>query len=99
MIKNNINGENDDIKRKASECIISISSLYQSIHGFRKELITQAFSAWIQAIKDSCSQAKEIAVKVIGLSKKMTESADYSDDGHTTSTAFGGDFISSVKLV
>lgn len=89
----------DDDTRKFNECVISITSLFQSIQGFRKELITQGFGAWIQAIKDSCSQAKEICVKVIGLSKKMTESADYSDDGHTTSTAFGGDFISSVKLV
>lgn len=94
----NIKNE-DDNQRKLSECIVSISSLYQSIHGFRKELITQGFGAWIQAIKDSCTQAKEIAVKVIGLNKKMTESADYSNDGYTTSTAFGGDFISSVKLV
>ena len=93
-----MNGQDDDTK-KMLEQVISISSLYQSIQGFRKELLTQAFGAWIQAIKDSCSQAKEIAVKVIGLSKKMTESADYSSDSNTTSTAFGGNFISAVKLV
>ena len=91
--------ERNDAKIKSNEAIIQTSSIYQSVWGFIKECYVQYFSAYLQATKDACAQAKEIAVKVIGLSKKMTESADYSDDGNTTSTAFGGDFISSVKLV
>lgn len=82
-----------------NETIIGVSSLIQSIVGFEKECGVQAFSAMLQATKDACTQAKEIAVKVIGLNKKMTESTDYYNNGYTTSTAFGGDFISSVKLV
>lgn len=89
----------DTDKINKNEAIVQVSSIYQSVFGFIKECDVQFFSAQLQAVKDACSQAKEIAVKVIGLSKKMTESADYSDDGNTTSTAFGGDFISSVKLV
>lgn len=91
--------ERNDTKIKGNEAIVQTSSIYQSIWGFIKECNIQFFSAQLQAVKDACSQAKEIAVKVIGLNKKMTESADYSNNGYTTSTAFGGDFISSVKLV
>ena len=98
------NASEDDKKnaKKAiedNEAVVGLSSIVQSVLGFEKEVVVQAFSAELQATKDACAQAKEIAVKVIGLSKKMTESADYSDDGNTISTAFGGDFISSVKLV
>ena len=82
----------------SNETIVQCSSFVQSVYGFEKECGVQAYSAVLQAVKDSCTQAKEIAVKVIGLNKKMTESVDYSNDGYT-STAFGGDFISSVKLV
>lgn len=99
LVKVNNNSTTNDSDKLNNEKIISAASLVQSIWGFIKEVQTQAFSAALQATKDQCTQAKEIVVKVIGLNKKMTESADYSDDGHTTSTAFGGDFISSVKLV
>ena len=86
---------NDAIK--SNETIIGVSSLIQSLIGVEKECGIQAFSAMLQATKDACSQAKEIAVKVIGLSKKMTESTDYSS--YNESSTFGGDFISAVKLV
>ena len=82
---------------KSNETIIGVSSLIQSLIGVEKECGIQAFSAMLQATKDACSQAKEIAVKVIGLSKKMTESTDYSS--YNESSTFGGDFISAVKLV
>lgn len=98
LIKDN-RTSTDDATIGINEVIVQVSSLCQSALGFAKETAIQAFSAELQATKDACAQAKEIAVKVIGLNKKMTESADYSDDGNTTSTAFGGDFISSVKLV
>jgi hypothetical protein len=98
LIKDN-RTSTDDAAIGLNEVIVQVSSLCQSALGFAKETAIQAFSAELQATKDACAQAKEIAVKVIGLNKKMTESADYSDDGYTTSTAFGGDFISSVKLV
>ena len=97
--------DSSDAEKKAAkkaiddnEAIVQASSFYQTIEGFDKECGVQAFSALLQATKDACTQAKEIAVKVIGLNKKMTESVDYSDS-YTTSTAFSGDFISSVKLV
>lgn len=82
--------------KRAAEFLVQISSLYQSIYSASSEFITQAFSAYLQAQKDACVQAKEIAVKVIGQSKKMTESYDYSDNSYSNG---GFDFISSVKLV
>lgn len=86
---------NENTKHK-NEWLIQSSSLYQTIYSAASEFITQAFSAYLQAQKDACAQAKEIAVKVIGQSKKMTESVDYSDD---YSSNVGFDFISSVKLI
>ena len=77
-----------------SEGIVQFSSVFQTFWGFVKETQTQAFSALLQAVKDACVQAKQIAVKTVGLSKKMTEeSYDYNTNNN------GYDFISSVKLV
>ena len=83
---------------KGNELIIQLSSLYQSIYSGVSECITEAFAAWMTATKDACTQAKEIAVKVINLSKKMTESYDYGYDDDRSYDG-GYDFISSVKLV
>ena len=105
LIKKMDKEENDLIKAnktktkevvEQNEFIIQLSSMYQSIYSGLSECITEAFAAWMTATKDACTQAKEIAVKVINLSKKMTESYDYSDD-----RSYDGsyDFISSVKLV
>ena len=80
-----------------NETVVQAASFYQSTMGSYKEYGIQAFSALLQATKDACTQAKEIAVKVIGLNKKMTESANYSS--YNESATFGGDFISAVKLV
>lgn len=92
--------ENELLKDKdnkdTNEPIVQASSFYQSVWGAISEMMTQAFSALLQANKEACTQAKEIAVKVIGQSKKMTESYDYSDDSYSNG---GFDFISSVKLV
>lgn len=90
------NKDADEKTKNLNEYIVQISSLYQTIYSAASEFITQAFSAYLQAQKDACAQAKEIAVKVIGQSKKMTESVDYSDD---YSGNGGFDFISSVKLI
>lgn len=86
--------KDDSVKDKTTnERIVQGASLLQTVYGALSEFLTQAFSALLQANKDACSQAKEVAVKVIGQSKKMTEeSVDYS-----ASSDF--DFISSVKLV
>lgn len=83
---------------KTNELIVQLSSMYQSIYSGLSECITEAFAAWMTAVKDACTQAKEIAVKVINLSKKMTESYDY---GYDDDRSYDGsyDFISSVKLV
>lgn len=98
LIKKMDKAENNIIKEKNvdKEIIVQASSFYQSTWGAISEMITQTFSALLQANKEACTQAKEIAVKVIGQSKKMTESYDYSDD---YSYNDGFDFISSVKLV
>lgn len=98
LIKTNRDSSTDKAIVGINETIVQVSSLCQSALGFAKETVIQAFSAELQATKDACSQAKEIAVKVIGLNKKMTESTDYSSYNESGNT-FGGDFISSVKLV
>lgn len=93
--KNNDENKKDNDAIKKNELIVQASSLYQSVWNNVSETLVQAFSALLQANKDACSQAKEIAVKVIGQSKKMTnESYDYG-----TSTDSGFSFIDSVKLV
>lgn len=89
-------GKDNEIK--TNELIVQLSSLYQSIYSGVSECVTEAFAAWMTATKDACTQAKEIAVKVINLSKKMTESYDYSYDDDRSYDG-GYDFISSVKLV
>lgn len=79
-----------------NEYIVQASAVYQSLYGAASEYLTQAFSAMLQAQKEACTQAKEIAVKVISQSKKMTESYDYGSDSYTNE---GFDFISNVKLI
>lgn len=108
LIKKMDKEENDLIKANKTESnkanvqknefIVQLSSMYQSIYSGLSECITEAFAAWMTATKDACTQAKEIAVKVINLSKKMTESYDYSYDDDRSYDG-GYDFISSVKLV
>lgn len=88
----------NDKKISQNELIVQLSSLYQSLYSGVSECITEAFAAWMTATKDCCTQAKEIAVKVINLSKKMTESYDYGYDDDRSYDS-GYDFISSVKLV
>ena len=106
LIKKIDKAQNDKIKDSKvnsgntakNELLIQFSSLFQSIYSSYSECVTQAFSAMLTAQKDACTQAKEIAVKVIGQSKKMTEeSYDYSRNN--SSYDGGYDFISSVKLV
>lgn len=93
LLKENKDKDKDADEKKQNEIIVQGSSLFQSAYSALSELSTQAFSAMLQAQKDACVQAKEIAVKVIGQSKKITkESYDYSNDT-------GFDFIGSVKLV
>ena len=96
LVKENRTGD-DKTKKIDNEIIISATAFYQSCWGFIKEAQTQAFGACIQALKDRCAQAKEVCVKVIGSSKKMTEESvdysNYSDGGNFNS------FIESVKLV
>jgi hypothetical protein len=90
--------EKDKNVSKFNEFIISLTSFYQSCWGFIKEAQTQAFGACIQALKDRCAQDKEVCVKVIGSSKKMTEeSYDYSNN-YSNGNNFNS-FIESVKLV
>lgn len=97
LIKSN-KTQSDKEKVQQNEFIVQLSSMYQSIYSGLSECITEAFAAWMTATKDACTQAKEIAVKVINLSKKMTESYDYSYDDDRSYDG-GYDFISSVKLV
>jgi hypothetical protein len=91
--QNNVIKDKDEKNRAANEVIVQISAVFQSFWGFVKECETQAFSTVLQAHKDYCSQAKQIAVKVVGLNKKMTEeSVDYSNSNDFN-------FIDAVKLV
>ena len=77
--------------------IIQASSFYQSCVGFVKECQATLFSGYLQALKDKCAQCKEVCVKVIGSSKKMTEeSVDYSNYGGSNNF---NSFIENVKLV
>lgn len=97
LIKNIDAAEDAVIKKneKGHELVVQAASIYSDIWSDISRFEVEAFSALLQANKEACAQAKEIAVKVIGLSKKMTtESYDYS-----TSSYDGFDFISSVKLI
>lgn len=97
IIKENRDKEKDADAKKQNEIAVQTSSLFQSIYGALSEFSTQAFSALLQAQKDACVQAKEIAVKVIGQSKKMTEESYNYSSSYNSNNGF--DFISSVKLV
>jgi hypothetical protein len=79
----------------ANDSIVQLSSIFQSFWGFIKECETQVFTAYLQGLKDACSQAKQIAVSVIGLNKKMTESYDYSSSNNSEFN----NFIENTKLV
>ena len=95
--QDNVIKDKDEQHKAANETIVQISTVFQSFWGFVKECETQAFSTILQAHKDYCSQAKQIAVKVVGLNKKMTEeSVDYSN--YSDGSNFNS-FIESVKLV
>ena len=90
-------GDDKKAKKLDNELIIQATSIYQSCWGFVKESQTQAFGAMLQALKDKCAQCKEVCVKVIGSSKKMTEeSYDYSNS--YSGNSFNS-FIENVKLV
>lgn len=94
LIKENKDKSKSEDEKKINEIAVQASSVFQTLYSGLSELTTQTFSALLQAQKDACVQAKEIAVKVIGQSKKITEeSYDYSSNDN------GFDFISSVKLV
>lgn len=94
LVNTNRDSNTEKATKDKNELIIQASTVLQSLYGALSEYLTQAFSALLQAQKDACVQAKEIAVKVIGQSKKITEeSYDYSSSNN------GFDFISSVKLI
>ncbi len=96
LIKSNKDTTDADLKLNR-EKIIKATSLYQTCWGFVKETQSQAFGALLQALKDKCAQCKEVCVKVIGSSKKMTEeSYDYSNSYSDNSF---NSFIENVKLV
>ena len=91
------NKDKKDNEKLNNELIISATGLYQTCWGFVKETQSQAFAAQLQAVKDCCAQCKEVCVKVIGSSKKMTEeSVDYSNYGGSNNF---NSFIENVKLV
>ena len=87
-LKSDTTGKNDNLTYCAG--------FYQKVYSSISSIVTEEFAAYISALKEKCTQAKEICVKTISLSKKMTESYDYSD---SYSDNGGFDFISSVKLV
>lgn len=90
LIKDKTAGSSD-----INQACVQISTVFQSFWGFIKECETQVFSTYLQGLKDACSQAKQIAVSVIGLNKKMTESYDYSSSNNSEFN----NFIENTKLV
>ena len=104
IIKKMDNFEDAEIKKKpdasgqggTDEALVGVSALYRDFWGFVKEAQTQAFGAALQAQKEYCTQAKQIAVMAIGLSKKVQEeSTDMT--GEYTGSSFGG-FLENCKL-
>lgn len=93
-LENDLLKTRDDSNSASREKIVQASSLYQSVWGFIKETQLQVFSAYLTALKDNCAQAKEIAVKTIGLSKKMTANESTDMAGEYT----GSSFLESVQL-
>lgn len=84
--------EKDNDTKNANERIVQGASILQSIYGAIGDLNTQFFGSHLQATKDACAQAKEIMVKIVGQSKKITEeSADVTSE-------YGG-FLANVELV
>lgn len=92
--KSNTGNYNNNIA--ANERVIQAAGIYQNIYGGISESIIQAFGALLQANKEACSQAKAIAVKVIGQSKKDTVDESYNYDSDSNN---GFSFIESVKLI
>jgi hypothetical protein len=89
--------DKDTKNANLNQSVIQVSTVFQSFWGFIKECETQVFSTYLQGLKDACSQAKQIAVAVIGLNKKMTESYDYSNSYYSDNSF--NSFIENVKLV
>ena len=97
------NFEDAEIKKKpdaagnggTDEALVGASALYRDFWGFVKEAQTQAFGAALQAQKEYCTQAKQIAVMAIGLSKKVQEESTDMAGEYTGS--FGG-FLENCKL-
>ena len=100
IIKKMDNLEDSMVRDKANaasnEGVVSASAFYRDFWGFVKEAQTQAFGAALQAQKEYCTQAKQIAVMAIGLSKKVQEeSTDMTGGEHTGSF---GSFLENCKL-
>jgi hypothetical protein len=91
-----------DAKSKGSDAdnvkepFVRLCNFYKDVWGFIKEAETEAFGALLEATKNQCTQAKEICVKVIGLSKKMTKNESYN---YSNGSNNFGSFIENVKLV
>lgn len=99
IIKKMDNLEDSMVRDKANsasnEGVVSASAFYRDFWGFVKEAQTQAFGAALQAQKEYCTQAKQIAVMAIGLSKKIQEE---STDVTGEYTGFTGSFLENCKL-
>lgn len=99
IIKKMDSFEDSMVKDKANaatnEGLVSASAFYRDFWGFVKEAQTQAFGAALQAQKEYCTQAKQIAVMAIGLSKKVQEESTDMTGDYTGS--FGG-FLENCKL-
>lgn len=92
LVKANRDSSKTDAQKTENEHVVQGASLIQTLYGCLGECTTQYFGSLLQATKDACAQAKEIMVKVVGQSKKVTEeSADV--------TSEYGDFLASVELV
>lgn len=95
LIKENKTNK-DTANTKANETLVSLGSLYQLYWEKIKEYQIQIYAAKLTALKDDFSQARAIAVKTIGLNKKMVKAESY-DYGNSYSS--GSSFIDSVQIV
>lgn len=99
IIKKMDNLEDSMVRDKANsasnEGVVSASAFYRDFWGFVKEAQTQAFGAALQAQKEYCTQAKQIAVMAIGLSKKVQEESTDMTGEYTGSF---GSFLENCKL-
>ena len=96
---------------KFNEALVSLGSVYKDIWGAYKEDQIAVFTGELQATKECVSQAKAIAVKIVGITsgksndekkedKDTKDKKDKNDNkSETKNESFGYNFINNVEIV